>query len=114
MNTGAKRLRAWRGKRTLHEVSFEIGCNPSSLSLYERGKRLPERDIALKIKAATGIPVPAWDEVATDHGDSDLTASLPAVNDGGKRARPRRLTPKAGKPRRSSVPPPSRSRAATA
>lgn len=46
-----KRLRALRGKKTLDEVAKALGVTSMAVSLWERGERIPNDDIKIKIAA---------------------------------------------------------------
>jgi transcriptional regulator with XRE-family HTH domain len=46
-----KRLRTLRGSRSLDEVAKALGVTPMAVSLWERGERVPNDN--LKIKIAT-------------------------------------------------------------
>jgi transcriptional regulator with XRE-family HTH domain len=58
-----RKLRAWRGKRTLREAAELVGCDPSYLSLLENRKKKPfDRKLSLQLERIVGIPPEAWDE----------------------------------------------------
>ena len=44
-----ERLRKLRGSRTLKEVSTAIGASEMALSYWERGERIPNDDMKVKI-----------------------------------------------------------------
>ena len=46
-----KRLRALRGEKTLDEVAKALGVTSMAVSLWERGERIPNDDIKIKIAA---------------------------------------------------------------
>ena len=54
-----KRLRALRGKRTLDEVAKALGVTSMAVSLWERGERIPNDDIKIKIAAYYNTTVTA-------------------------------------------------------
>lgn len=58
-----KKLRAWRGKRTLREAADLVGCDPSYLSLLENRKKKPfDRKLSIQLERIAGIPPEAWDD----------------------------------------------------
>ncbi len=54
-----KRLRALRGKKTLDEVAKALGVTSMAVSLWERGERIPNDDIKIKIAAYYNTTVTA-------------------------------------------------------
>lgn len=54
-----KRLRALRGKKTLDEVAKALGVTSMAVSLWERGERIPNDDIKIKIAAHYNTTVTA-------------------------------------------------------
>lgn len=54
-----KRLRALRGKKTLDEVAKALGVTSMAVSLWERGERIPNDDIKIKIAAYYNTTVAA-------------------------------------------------------
>ena len=46
-----QRLRNLRGDRTLDEVAKALGITSMAVSLWERGERIPNDDIKIKISA---------------------------------------------------------------
>lgn len=54
-----KRLRALRGKKTLDEVAKALGVTSMAVSLWERGERIPNDDIKIKIAAYYNATVTA-------------------------------------------------------
>ena len=54
-----KRLRALRGKKTLDEVAKALGVTSMAVSLWERGERIPNDDIKIKIAAYYNTTVSA-------------------------------------------------------
>ena len=54
-----KRLRALRGEKTLDEVAKALGVTSMAVSLWERGERIPNDDIKIKIAAYYNTTVTA-------------------------------------------------------
>lgn len=54
-----KRLRALRGEKTLDEVAKALGVTSMAVSLWERGERIPNDDIKIKIAAYYNTTVAA-------------------------------------------------------
>lgn len=54
-----KRLRALRGDKTLDEVAKALGVTSMAVSLWERGERIPNDDIKIKIAAYYNTSVTA-------------------------------------------------------
>lgn len=54
-----KRLRALRGKKTLDEVAKALGVTSMAVSLWERGERIPNDDIKIRIAAYYNTTVTA-------------------------------------------------------
>ena len=54
-----KRVRALRGKKTLDEVAKALGVTSMAVSLWERGERIPNDDIKIKIAAYYNTTVTA-------------------------------------------------------
>ena len=54
-----KRLRELRGKKTLDEVAKALGVTSMAVSLWERGERIPNDDIKIKIAAYYNTTVTA-------------------------------------------------------
>lgn len=46
-----RRLRKLRGDRTLETVAKELNVTPMAVSLWERGERVPNDDIKIRIAA---------------------------------------------------------------
>lgn len=46
-----KRLRTLRGEKTLDEVAKALGVTSMAVSLWERGERIPNDDIKIKLAA---------------------------------------------------------------
>lgn len=59
---GRERLAAYirRSRQKQYEVAAELQITESYLSQVLSGRRRPGLDIAVRIEAATGIPVVAW------------------------------------------------------
>lgn len=76
-----ERLRAWRGERTLIQAAVALGCDPSTISLLENGKRKPGLALALKLEAVTAIPVAAWSESTADPRQPSVGPTVTAVNE---------------------------------
>ena len=51
--------RALRGKKTLDEVAKALGVTSMAVSLWERGERIPNDDIKIKIAAYYNTTVSA-------------------------------------------------------
>ena len=49
-----ERLRALRGERTLEEVSKALNVSAMAISLWERGERIPNDDMKIRISAFYG------------------------------------------------------------
>ena len=60
--TGRQRLAEYRKRSRLkqYELADLIGMHDTTLSQVLSGKRRPGLDTALRIEAATGIPVESW------------------------------------------------------
>ena len=54
-----KRVRALRGKKTLDKVAKALGVTSMAVSLWERGERIPNDDIKIKIAAYYNTTVTA-------------------------------------------------------
>lgn len=54
-----KRLRALRGDKTLEEVAKALKVTSMAVSLWERGERIPNDDIKIKIAAYYNTSVTA-------------------------------------------------------
>lgn len=52
-----ERLRALRGERTLEEVGKALDVTSMAVSLWERGERIPNDDLKIKIANFFGVPV---------------------------------------------------------
>ena len=48
-------LRAWRGPRTLDECAALLKTTPATLSRLERGEQWVSRDLADRLRSATGL-----------------------------------------------------------
>ena len=53
----AETLRRLRGKKTQQEVASSIGITVSSLSMYERGERIPRDEVKKSIASFYGKSV---------------------------------------------------------
>lgn len=80
----ANRLRMWRGKRSCVLAARDLNCDPSYLSLLERGKRKPRDHWRGVIEKVVGIPAHLWDETGAHQATLDRVS--PNVND----SRPKR------------------------
>lgn len=54
-----RRLRELRGEKTLDEVAKALGVTSMAVSLWERGERIPNDDIKIKIAAYYNTSVTA-------------------------------------------------------
>ena len=52
-----ERLKALRGNRTLDEVGNALGVTAMAVSLWERGERIPNDDLKIKIARFYEVPV---------------------------------------------------------
>ena len=52
-----EKLRTLRGEKTLEEVAKALGVTSMAVSLWERGERVPNDDMKIKIAALYGRPV---------------------------------------------------------
>lgn len=79
MDAAIQLLRRWRGARSCLVAARELDCDPSYLSLLERGKRRPRKHWRDVIERVAGIPAHLWDETTTHQGTLDRVS--PNVND---------------------------------
>ena len=52
-----KRLKELRGEKTLENVGNDLNVTPMAVSLWERGERIPNDDMKLKISNYFGVPL---------------------------------------------------------
>lgn len=52
-----KRLKALRGTKTLEEVGNDLNVTAMAVSLWERGERIPNDDLKIKISNYFGVPL---------------------------------------------------------
>jgi hypothetical protein len=71
MDAAIQLLRRWRGVRSCLVAARELDCDPSYLSLLERGKRRPRKHWRDVIERVAGIPAHLWDETGTHQGTLD-------------------------------------------
>ena len=79
MDAAIQLLRRWRGDRSCLVAARELDCDPSYLSLLERGKRKPRQYWRDVIERVVGIPAHLWDETVAHQGTLDRVS--PNVND---------------------------------
>lgn len=56
-NDSPSALRAWRGDRTLDEVAALLQTTPATISRLERGEQWVSRELAIRIRDVTGLPL---------------------------------------------------------
>lgn len=56
-NIIGKRLKDLRGERTLEDVGKDLQVTAMAVSLWERGERIPNDDMKLKISNYFGVPL---------------------------------------------------------
>jgi hypothetical protein len=79
MNAAIQLLRQWRGTRSVLVAARDLDCDPSYLSLLERGKRKPRERWRKVIEQVVGIPAHLWDEAGAHPRTVDRVS--PNVND---------------------------------
>ena len=67
-----------RGKKTQEEVSTALGISGSTLSMYERGERIPRDNIKIRISAYYQEPIHKifYPQITRNVSDKDMAEVL--------------------------------------
>jgi transcriptional regulator with XRE-family HTH domain len=77
MTSGAMQLRDWIDRRGFNQVEGAkyLGISEPYMSMFLSGRRVPGRDLAVKLERLTGIPVASWSSNTSSASDESSAAN---------------------------------------